>query len=74
MNTLDKLKPGDSATILKLKNDDDMKRRLLDIGLVEGTKIDCLFQSFSKDPIAFLIRGAVIALRYEDMKKIEILV
>lgn len=72
MNTLNELQPGMHAKVLNLQTDDEMKRRLLDIGLVEGTDIECLFQSFSKDPVAFLIRGAVIALRNEDAKKIEI--
>ena len=43
-----------------------MRRRLLDIGLVEGTNIECLQKSPAGDPVAYLIRGAVIALRAED--------
>lgn len=72
MNTLSELLPGHKAKVISLETDDDMKRRLLDIGLIEGTTVECLFQSFSKDPIAYLIRGAVIALRREDSKKITI--
>ncbi len=43
-----------------------MRRRLQDIGLIEGTKVEMYTKSPSGDPIAFLIRGAVIALRTED--------
>ncbi len=43
-----------------------MRRRLLDIGMIPGTKIECVGRSPSGDPKAFLIRGAVIAIRSED--------
>lgn len=47
-----------------------MRRRLQDIGLIEGTEVLCLQKSPSGDPVAYLIRGAVIALRGEDSSKI----
>ncbi|MEG2203689.1 MAG: FeoA family protein, partial [Oscillospiraceae bacterium] len=31
-----------------------------------GTRVECLHRSPAGDPIAFLIRGAMIALRRED--------
>ena len=40
--------------------------RLEDIGLVPGTKVTCLQKSPLGDPVAFRIRGAVIALRSDD--------
>ena len=45
-------------------------KRLQDIGLIEGTKVECIQKSPSGDPIAFLIRGAVIALRTEDSSSV----
>ena len=47
-----------------------MRRRLLDIGLIEGTDVECLQRSPAGDPVAYLIRGAVIALRAEDASQI----
>ena len=46
------------------------RRRMLDLGLVKNTPVRPLFQSPSGDPIAYLIRGTVIALRSEDANKI----
>jgi ferrous iron transport protein A len=43
-----------------------MRRRLLDIGLIENTRVECLGRSPGGDPAAFLIRGAVIAVRDQD--------
>ena len=68
--TLDMIKIGQNAVIRQLMNEDKMKRRLFDIGLIEGTKVECVTKSPSGDPAAFSVRGAVIALRSEDSKNI----
>lgn len=68
--TLSSLKEGETATVKKLRSTGSMRRRLQDIGLIEGTKVECLQKSPSGDPIAFLIRGAVIALRSEDSRNV----
>ena len=49
-----------------------LKRRLLDLGLINGTKITCLMKSPLGDPTAYLIRGNTIALRGEEQKMIYI--
>lgn len=60
------------AIIENIKCDENVKRRLLDIGLVKGTNIMPVLQSPSKDPRAFEIRGTIIAIRREDTEKIEV--
>ena len=44
----------------------NIRRRLLDLGLVKGTKIMPVFKSPSGDPTAYEIRKTLIALRKED--------
>ena len=61
---------GLRGTVSQLLSDTSMRRRLQDIGLIEGTKVECIQKSPSGDPIAFLIRGAVIALRTEDSSSV----
>ncbi len=68
--TLHSMREGASATVTRLLNDGSMRRRLQDMGLIEGTSVLCLQRSPSGDPIAYLIRGAVIALREEDSSKV----
>ena len=75
MNTtlcLNDITPGQTAVIKELNINGSMRRRLLDIGLIDGTKIECVGKSVLGDPSAFLIRGAVIAIRSEDCKNILI--
>ena len=52
--------------------DEEIKRRLLDMGLVKGTNIVPILVSPSGDPRAFLVRGTIIAIRKEDAKHIKI--
>jgi ferrous iron transport protein A len=49
-----------------------MRRRLLDIGLAENTVVECVGRSPSGDPAAYLIRGAVIAIRKCDGRLIRV--
>lgn len=70
--TLYDLLPQESAFIKKLSCTGSIRRRLLDIGLTEQTKIICIGESPAKDPKAYLIRGAVIAIRREDGQNILI--
>ncbi|MGN0626829.1 MAG: ferrous iron transport protein A [Oscillospiraceae bacterium] len=64
------MKTGTYATVIKLDTKGDLRRRLMDIGLVEGTLVECVRKSPAGDPKAYLIRGAVIALRKEDAKTV----
>ena len=70
--SLNDIKPGERATIASLTATGSMRRRLLDIGLIENTMVECLGRSPGGDPTAFLIRGAVIAIRSEDCRNITI--
>lgn len=69
---LNDIRPGQRARIKKLTAQGSIRRRLLDIGLVEDTEVECLGKSPMGDPCAYLIRGAVIAIRSEDCRDILI--
>lgn len=69
---LTSLKEGQFANVVSLSATGSMRRRLLDLGLVEGTQIQCVQISPFGDPTAYAIRGATIALRCEDASDILI--
>ena len=56
----------------ELRLNGSIRRRMQDIGLIEGTPVECLQKSPSGDPVAYLIRGAVIALRREDSGRVMV--
>ena len=69
---LNRLCPGESAFVKGLNNNGALRRRLLDMGIVEGTRVECLGMSPGGDPKAFLVRGAVLASRGQDCRDIII--
>ncbi|MBE7027091.1 MAG: ferrous iron transport protein A [Ruminococcaceae bacterium] len=68
--SLDHLCIGQSCCVCGLDSIGTQRRRMLDLGLVNGTNIEALHKSPSGDPVAYYIRGSVIALRSEDAQKI----
>ena len=72
MESLKKLNRGQKAVIARLESADDIRRRLQDMGLIEGTSVECVGKSPLGDPAAYLVRGAVIALRSQESDRIFI--
>lgn len=68
--TLNEMKVGQEKTVTNINN--NIKRRLMDIGLIKGTKIKCVLESPFKNPKAYQINSLVIAIRNSDAKGIEI--
>lgn len=64
--------PGEKSIVTGFINDAHLRRRLQDLGLIPGTKVECISKSPLGDPTAYLIRRAVIALRKEDADQIYI--
>lgn len=48
------------------------RRRLLDLGIVPGTEIRAELRGASGEPVAFRVRGALVALRREQASWIEV--
>lgn len=70
--SLNDVRPGQTAKVKALLSTGSIRRRLMDIGLIENTEVECLGRSPGGDPSAFLIRGAVIAIRSDDCSNIII--
>lgn len=60
------LKPKENGCVKGLEASGVIRRRLLDLGLVQGTKVTVLRRSPLGDPSLYNIRGAMIALRKEE--------
>ncbi len=72
MRTLSDLRPGERAVVRRLEAAGDTRRRLQDIGLIQGTAVTCLRRSPLGDPVAYRIRGATMALRGADARQVEV--
>ncbi len=69
---LHELQPKQRGIVSELHTAGSMRRRFLDMGLIEGTVVECLGRSLNGSLSAFLIRGAVIAIRARDSCEIRV--
>jgi len=69
---LSTLREGESAYVTEVSAGPAMDRRLTDLGLVRGTRVTCVLRSPAGDPCAYLIRGALIALRRADAEGVAL--
>lgn len=70
--TVNELELGEIGIVNKIVGEETVKRRLLDLGLIEGTDIKPVLVSPSGDPRAFEFRGSLIAIRKEDAENIKL--
>lgn len=72
MMTLNELPINSIGIVENLHCDGNIRRRLLDLGIIKNTPIKAVLKSPSGDPTAYDIRGSLIAIRKEDAKHIDI--
>lgn len=72
METLASINVGEEATVLNISKvcRGQQRRRLLDLGIVPGTKVRAEMRSASGDPTAYNVRGALVALRKQHAQMI----
>ncbi len=70
--SLDQIKAGQQAVIVGLEHTGVQRRRLMDLGFVPGTQVEVALKNPLGDPTAYLVRGAVIALRRVQAQHIQV--
>lgn len=70
--TLDRLPFGCCAVVCAVDAPLHELRRLLDLGLIDGTEIEPVLSSPFGNPRAYRFRGAVIALRNADAHVVRV--
>ncbi|BBB92156.1 MAG TPA: FeoA family protein [Methylomusa anaerophila] len=63
---------GTTGKISSVELDGLLRRRILDLGILPGTSVQCVRKSPAGDPIAFSVRGTTIALRSNDASLIKV--
>lgn len=56
--------------IEKINTKESIKKRLQDLGFIENTLIIPVYKSIFNDPVGYLIKGSIIAIRNNDSKNI----
>ena len=70
--TLNDLREGERAVLCRIDEQHSLYERLIDLGWTDGTPVECVRVSPLGDPVAYLVRGSVIALRRQDAMDIPI--
>jgi ferrous iron transport protein A len=69
---LSELQRGEKARIVSVNLNGLTRRRLFDLGFIPGTIVSVVFASPLGDPVAYLVRDTLIALRKDESDKIEV--
>ncbi|HHZ19942.1 MAG TPA: ferrous iron transport protein A [Firmicutes bacterium] len=69
---LTRLSIGCTAEVVRISAEGLTRNRLLDLGLVPSTIVEAVRKSPAGDPVAYKIRGAIIALRSEESRLITV--
>ena len=71
-SSLAELATGAFARISSVELNGLLRRRVLDLGIIPGTQVQCVRRSPTGDPIAFKVRDTIIALRCDDANLIKV--
>lgn len=69
---LSEMKEGDSVTIVKVGGNGALRRRILEMGILKGTKVYVEKYAPLKDPLELIVKGMHISLRVEEADHIEV--
>lgn len=67
---LNNLNVGESCYVRKIFLEENTKRRLQELGFIEGSLIKCVLKSPFNEPVAYFVKGTTIALREEVTQNI----
>lgn len=73
MNSAADIEIGKMVVIKSVDENHPSARRLLEMGFTPGQKIELIHKAVFNDPLAFAVRGTLIAIRKSDAECIKIL-
>ena len=72
MKTLREVGIGESAIIKRLHGEGALKRRIMDMGLTQGTEVYVRKVAPLGDPMELTVRGYELSVRKSDAENIEV--
>lgn len=70
--TLADLKKGESRTVLSIRGDGAVTRRLMEMGLIPGVSVSMVKTAPFGDPLEIRVRGYSLALRRNEAETVEL--
>ena len=72
MKTLNEVKVGESATVVKLHGEGSTRRRIMDMGITKGIAVHVRKVAPLGDPMELNVRGYELSVRKADAEMIEV--
>ncbi|HYJ09061.1 MAG TPA: FeoA family protein [Polyangiaceae bacterium] len=63
---------GQVVQVMRVAGEGSVRRRLMELGLVPGTRVELLRVAPLGDPIELLVRGASLSIRKAEASAIEV--
>ena len=70
--TLADLKRGESRTVVSVRGEDAVTRRLMEMGVVPGVSVSMIKSAPFGDPLEIRVRGYSLALRRNEAQTVEV--
>ena len=70
--TLNELKVGETAKVVRIGGEGAIKRRIMDMGITKGTAVTVRKVAPLGDPIELAVRGYELSIRKDEAAMIEI--
>jgi len=70
--TLNEVKVGETAKVVRLHGEGAVKRRIMDMGLTKGTAVTVRKIAPLGDPIELTVRGYELSIRKDEAATIEV--
>ena len=72
MKTINDLKVGETARVVRLCGEGAVKRRIMDMGLTKGTEVTVRKVAPFGDPIELTVRGYELSIRKDEASMVEV--
>ena len=73
IDTLDNLNVNETGIVIGNEIMGDNRQNVINLGFSNGSRVKCLYFSPFGDPVAYLVKDVIIALRQEDSKNIIVM-
>lgn len=71
MRTLDRMRPGETGTVLSLRGEGAVHQRLQEMGVLEGTEVEVVRLAPLGDPMQIRLLGYHLLIRKSEAALIE---
>lgn len=69
---LSEMREGDSAIVVKIGGKGALRRRILEMGILKGSRVHVEKYAPLKDPLELIVKGSHISLRVAEASQIQV--